>query len=164
MAASLISAAGFPYLEKIGVLPHLGFAQTTILQVGFTTICWLIAAFLAPQTDRAKLIEFYRKVHPAGPGWTDVRKEAGVTLDEAALHGDHMGKATLGWISGCVVIWSSLFAIGNFLYGRIQPAVILTVVFVVSGVVLLWVVNHLWDKDGSSATPALPNKNPHEAT
>ena len=164
MAASLISAAGFPYLEKIGVLPHLGFAQTTILQVGFTTICWLIAAFLAPQTERAKLIEFYRKVHPAGPGWTDVRKEAGVTLAEAALHGDHMGKATLGWVSGCVVIWSSLFAIGNFLYGRIQPAVILTVVFVVSGVVLLWVVNHLWDKDGSSATPALPNKNPHEAT
>jgi len=164
MAASLISAAGFPYLEKIGVLPHLGFAQTTILQVGFTTICWLIAAFLAPQTERAKLIEFYRKVHPAGPGWTDVRKEAGVTLAEAALHGDHMGKATLGWVSGCVVIWSSLFAIGNFLYGRIQPAVILTVVFVVSGVVLLWVVNHLWDKDGSSATPALPNKNPYEAT
>ena len=164
MAASLISAAGFPYLEKIGVLPHLGFAQTTILQVGFTTICWLIAAFLAPQTERAKLIEFYRKVHPAGPGWTDVRKEAGVTLAEAALHGDHMGKATLGWVSGCVVIWSSLFAIGNFLYGRIQPAVILTVVFVVSGVILLWVVNHLWDKDGRSATPALPNKNPHEAT
>jgi Na+/proline symporter len=164
MAASLISAAGFPYLEKIGVLPHLGFAQTTILQVGFTTICWLIAAFLAPQTERAKLIEFYRKVHPAGPGWTDVRKEAGVTLAEAALHGDHMGKATLGWVSGCVVIWSSLFAIGNFLYGRIQPAVILTVVFVVSGVILLWVVNHLWDKDASSATPALPNKNPHEAT
>jgi solute:Na+ symporter, SSS family len=164
MAASLISAAGFPYLEKIGVLPHLGFAQTTILQVGFTTICWLIAAFLGPQTERAKLIEFYRKVHPAGPGWTDVRKEAGVTLAEAALHGDHMGKATLGWVSGCVVIWSSLFAIGNFLYGRIQPAVILTVVFVVSGVILLWVVNHLWDKDGSSATPALPNKNPHEAT
>ena len=151
MAASLISAAGFPYLEKVGVLPHLGFAQTTILQVGFTTICWLIAAFVAPQTERAKLIEFYKKVHPAGPGWTDVRKEAGVTVDEATLHGDHMGKATLGWISGCAVIWSSLFAIGNFLYGRMQPALILTGVFVISGVILLWVVNHLWDKNGAGA-------------
>jgi Na+/proline symporter len=164
MAASLISAAGFPYLEKVGVLPHLGFAQTTILQVGFTTICWLIAAFVAPQTERAKLIEFYKKVHPAGPGWTKVRKEAGVTVADAALHGDHMGKATLGWVSGCTVIWSSLFAIGNFLYGRTQPAVILTCVFVVSGVVLLWVVNHLWDKNSSNATPALSNKNPNKAT
>ncbi len=26
------------------------------------------------------------------------------------------------WVSGCVVIWSSLFAIGNFLYGRLQAA------------------------------------------
>jgi SSS family solute:Na+ symporter len=120
-----------------------------------------LAAFLAPQTERGKLIEFYKKVHPAGPGWTRVRKEAGVTLDEAALHGDHMGKATMGWISGCVVIWSSLFAIGNFLYGRTQPALILTGVFVVSGVTLLWVVNHLWDKSGSSATPALLNENSH---
>jgi hypothetical protein len=159
MAASLLSAAGFPYLEKVGVLPHLGFAKITILQVGFTTICWLIAAFVAPQTERAKLIAFYKKVHPAGPGWTKVRKEAGVTVTDAALHGDHMGKATLGWVSGCTVIWSSLFAIGNFLYGRTQSAMILTAVFVVSGGVLLWVVNHLWDKDGSSASPALPDTN-----
>ena len=62
-----------------------------------------------------------------------------------------MGKATLGWVSGCAVIWSSLFAIGNFLYGRTQPAVILTGVFVVSGMILLWVVNRLWDKNGAGA-------------
>jgi hypothetical protein len=84
-----------------------------------------------------------------------VRKEAGVTEAEATLHGDHMGKATLGWVSGCTVIWSSLFAIGNFLYGRMQPALILTGVFVVSGVVLLWVVNHLWDKKNGDASPAV---------
>ena len=33
-------------------------------------------------------------------------------------YSDDMGKATLGWIAGCLTIWSSLFAIGNFLYGR----------------------------------------------
>ena len=71
--------------------------------------------------------------------------EAGVTESDAALHGDHMGMATVGWVSGCVVIWSSLFAIGKFLYGQTQAAWILTGVFVVSGAVLLYVVNHLWD-------------------
>jgi hypothetical protein len=75
-----------------------------------------------------------------------------------------MGKATLGWVSGCIVIWSSLFAIGNFLYGRTQSAMILTGVFVVSGAVLLWVVNHLWDKNTGDASPALSNKNPNKAT
>lgn len=145
MAASLVSAAGFPYLEKLGVLPPLGFAQTTLLQVGFTTVCWLIAAYVAPQTERAKLVEFYNKVHPAGPGWTKVRQEAGVTAETAALRGDHMGMAALGWVSGCFVIWSSLFAIGNFLYGRTQAALLLAGVFVVSGIALLYVINHLWD-------------------
>jgi hypothetical protein len=47
-----------------------------------------------------------------------------------------------------VVIWSSLFSIGNFLYGRTETATILAAVFVVSGSVLLYVVNHLWDKKG----------------
>lgn len=145
MVASLASAAGFPVLEKAGLLPHLGFALSTIMQVGFTTVCWVAIAFLAPQTDRAKLVEFYRKVHPAGAGWSKIRQEAGITEAEAALHGDHMGMATLGWVSGCVVIWSSLFAIGNFLYGRISLALVLTLVFIVGGMTLLYVVRHLWD-------------------
>jgi hypothetical protein len=67
----------------------------------------------------------------------------------AALHSDHMGMATLGWIAGCLTIWSSLFAIGNFLYGRTHNALILTSVFVVSGLTLIYVVNKLWDKENS---------------
>jgi uncharacterized sodium:solute symporter family permease YidK len=144
MAASLLSAAGIPYLTKLGVLPSLGFAQTTILQVGFTTICWLVAAFVAPQTAPAKLVEFYKRVHPAGPGWEKVRQEANVTAAEVTLHGDHMGWATVGWVSGCIVIWSSLFCIGNFLYGRLNLALVLLATFIGSGLVLLYVIRSLW--------------------
>ena len=114
--------------------------------VAFTTVAWLITAFLAEPTSRDRLVSFYRKVHPAGPGWTTIRLEAGITEDQAALQGDHMGMATLGWISGCLTIWSSLFAIGNFLYGRSSLALGLMAVFVVSGGTLLWVVRHLWDR------------------
>ena len=53
-----------------------------------------------------------------------------------------MGMATLGWVSGCLTIWSSLFAIGNFLYGRTGLALTLTAIFVVSGAALLYVINH----------------------
>jgi Na+/proline symporter len=58
-----------------------------------------------------------------------------------------MGVATLGWVSGCLVIWSSLLSIGNLLYGRMQPAFILLGVFAVSGLALLYVINHLWDSE-----------------
>ena len=76
-----------------------------------------------------------------------MRRDAGVSDAEAALYSDAMGKATVGWISGCLTIWSSLFAIGNFLYGRTGAALTLTAVFVVSGVVLLYVTNTLWDRE-----------------
>jgi hypothetical protein len=69
-----------------------------------------------------------------------------VTEAEGALHSDRIGQATLGWVAGCLTIWSSLFAIGNFLYGRLQLAFVLTAVFVVSGLVLISVINRLWDR------------------
>ena len=124
----------------------LPFAQTVFISVGFTTVCWLVTAFLSPPTSRETLVAFYKKVHPSGPGWDAIRRAAGVSEADAARHSDHMGMATLGWISGCAVIWSSLFAIGNFLYGRMTLALTLTAVFVVSGIVLIYVVNRLWDK------------------
>jgi hypothetical protein len=66
-----------------------------------------------------------------------------------------MGKAALGWVAGCLTIWSSLFTIGNFLYGRTQLAWTLTAVFVVSGLVLLVVVNTLWDRKPARVEPAV---------
>src|SRR5689334_12336220 len=131
-----VSVAVFA-LRKAGL--DLPFAPTVLVTVALTTVCWLIAAYAGPATSRERLIAFYRKTHPAGPGWRQVREEAGVSEAEAALHGDHMGRATLGWVSGCAMIWSSLFAIGNYLYGRTQAAVLLTALFVVSAAVLIWV-------------------------
>ena len=152
MVASLLSAVGLLYINPVFKL-HLDFAQKTLLQVTFTTVCWLISAFFAPQTERAKLIEFYKRVHPAGPGWAKVRAEANVTSAEVALHGDHMGLATLGWVSGCAVIWSSLFCIGNFLYGRVNLAFLLLSVFIVSGLALLYVIRSLWSNGSQPKNP-----------
>jgi solute:Na+ symporter, SSS family len=144
MISSFVISVVFIVMKKTG--HPLPFAQTVIGSVAFTTLCWMITAFVSQPTSREKLVAFYKKVHPAGPGWTKIREAAGVSEAEAAQHGDHMGMATLGWVSGCAVIWSSLFAIGNFLYGRMSLACILTAIFVVSGLVLLYVINHLWDK------------------
>jgi hypothetical protein len=154
MASSLLVTLLFFVLGKMG--HHYPFAPTLLIEVAFTTICWLVTAFVSPGTTDEQLIAFYKKVHPAGPGWTKVRLMAGVSEANAALHGDHMGMATVGWISGCVTIWSSLFAIGNFLYGRMTSAFELTAIFIVSGLTLLWVINHLWDKTPVTENVAEP--------
>ena len=148
MASSFAISVAFFLMRKSG--HPLPFAESVLYSVAFTTICWLVAAFVTPPSPREHLIAFYKKVHPAGPGWDRIRREAGVSLSEAVLHGDHMGKAALGWISGCLTIWSSLFAIGNFLYGRLQTALLLSGIFAASGLVLLWVINGLWDKGGGA--------------
>jgi len=151
MLMSLVTSLAVPLL-----MPDTGFATRTIVQVTITTLAWLITAYVGPETDRATLISFYRKVKPVGPGWTDIRAEAGVTDAEVAQE-NRIGSALLGWISGCVVIWSSLFAIGNFLYSsgdptRLKMAWILTAVFAVSGYVLLKVTQQLWaDSTASQA-------------
>ncbi len=144
MASSFLVTVIFFIMKKNG--HALPFAQSVLYSVAFTTVCWVLTAFASSPTSRDRLIAFYKKVHPSGPGWTKIRLEAGVSEDEASRHGDHMGMATAGWVSGCLVIWSSLFAIGNFLYGRMQLAWTLTAVFVVSGIVLIYVINHLWDR------------------
>ena len=154
MASSFTISVVFFTMKKAG--HAMPFAQTVLLSVAFTTVCWVVTAFVSAPTSRERLIAFYRKVYPAGPGWRKIREEAGVSESEAALHGDNMGQATLGWIAGCLTIWSSLFAIGNFLYGRTPTALLLTAVFVASGSVLLYVVNRLWDKNGAVTVERAP--------
>jgi SSS family solute:Na+ symporter len=149
MVSSFSITVAFFLMRKAG--HPLPFAHAVIYSVAFTTIAWLITAFAGAQTSRERLIEFYRKVHPAGPGWTPIRIAAGVSQSAAAAESDHLGKAALGWISGCLTIWSALFATGEFLYGRMPQALVLSATFVVSGTVLIYVMNTLWPSNRASS-------------
>ena len=120
-----------------------------------TTICWVLAAYLAPATSRETLIEFYRKVRPAGPGWNRIRAEAGLTPEELRQKGESIPLALLGWVAGSVAIWSSLFTVGNFLYGRQSTGMMLLGVFLVSTLVLIRVVNRLWADRADSEPSAV---------
>jgi hypothetical protein len=101
---------------------------------------------LGPETDHGTLVEFYRKVRPFGPGWRKIQVEAGVSDAEAAEHVKHenIPLSLLGWMAGCAAIWSSLFTVGNFLYGRTGYALGLLGVFAVSTAALVWVIKRLW--------------------
>jgi len=131
-------------LHKNGIA--WGTHKELLITVVLTTICWVATAYLGPQTEWSTLITFYKKVHPFGPGWDEVRRRAGIQENsaEAAAHGENVPAALLGWLSGSVMIWASLFTVGNFLYGRMEYALGLLAVFVISGFVLLRVINRIW--------------------
>ncbi len=125
-------------LSKNGVVVET--AAGLGITIAVTTVCWITTAFVGPATDEATLVGFYRKVRPAGPGWAPVAAKAGVSADAS----DNLPMAMVGWLAGCVMIWSALFTVGNFLYGRTGYAFGLLVLFLVSGGIVVGVVRRLW--------------------
>jgi Na+/proline symporter len=119
---------------------EIGTAQGLIITIAVTSVCWIVTAFVGPQTDPAVLVNFYRKVHPMGPGWKPVQAMAG----PVGAPPDNFPLSLIGWLSGCIMIWSALFTVGNFLYGRTEYALGLLVVFAISAAVVAAVVRRLW--------------------
>jgi len=156
MVSSFLISLGFLVLAKNGhpVSSHVALVVT----VAFTTVCWVATAYLGPVTDRKVLLDFYEKARPFGPGWTKVRKDAGLAADWAGARavGDNIPLALLGWVAGCTMIWSGLFTVGNVLYGRWNFALLLFVTFAVSGAVIIQIVRKLWSggKAEADATAA----------
>jgi Na+/proline symporter len=128
-----------------------------LVTVAVTTACWLLAAYVAPQTDTKVLQEFYRKVRPVGPGWARVRAEVGPPAPDAEAERENIPMALLGWVAGCTAIWSSLFAVGNYLYGRIGYALALTAIFAVSGLIVIRIVKTLWQGAPERSQLPIPN-------
>src|SRR5512136_1524963 len=144
MASSFAISIAFLVMRKGGVV--FSTYQQLAITIAFTSVCWISTAYLGPETDHKTLIDFYRKVRPFGPGWRKIQIEAGVSDAEAAEHLKHenIPLSLIGWMAGCAAIWSSLFTVGNFLYGRMGYAFGLFGVFVVSTVILVWAVRRVW--------------------
>lgn len=144
MLASFTVSVILLILARRGVV--ISTDQQLIVTVALTTVCWLITAYMGPQTDPETLAAFYRKVRPFGPGWKRVRIQAGVPEEEAAAWArtDNIPLALLGWVSGSILIWSALFTVGNFLYQRWGYTAALLSVSILSGLALVSVVRRLW--------------------
>jgi Na+/proline symporter len=137
MAASFIVAVGFFIAKKQGVMipDHISLIWTVVT----TTIVWVMVTFLAKPTDEATLVKFVQLVKPAGPGWRHIRAVAQVGASP-----DSLPMALLGWVLGCVFVYSALFGAGSFLYGRTPQGVAFLVCFVISGAGLVRLLPAMW--------------------
>jgi len=144
MASSFGISILFLILKKMGTAP--GTYQVMLITIAVTTVLWIATAYWGPQTDEAALLNFYRKVRPPGPGWKHIQAIAGISAAQAESDREawNFPMSLLGWFTGCITIWSALFTVGNLLYGRMEYFWAMLAVFVVSGSLLIRVVNRLW--------------------
>jgi SSS family solute:Na+ symporter len=144
MLSSFLISLVFFILKRQGVIVSTD--KQLLFTIAVTTVCWIATAYLGPQTDKQVLIDFYKKVQPFGPGWKKVQLDAGISDAEVASWHvtDNVPLAMAGWVAGTALIWSALFTVGNFLYGRWNYAFALLGVSLVTGYALIRFVQRLW--------------------
>ncbi len=112
--------------------------------VFITTGLWLLVTFMTPSEDSEVLRSFYKKTQPGGPGWSKVIKEAkaeSVDLIDGE-QGWSVPSGIIAMLLGCLMIYSTMFATGYYIYGDYQLAFPLTGLVVVSAYFLV----KMWKK------------------
>ena len=130
MSAALIVSLGLTWLGVFEAGTPLGFAQTILTTVAITTAVWVAATYATAPEPASVLQSFYNRVRPAGPGWHVV---AARTETPAA---ERLAPNFLNWILGIVVVYGTLFAIGDLLFGAWLRGVVLAAVAVLGGIAL----------------------------
>jgi Na+/proline symporter len=126
VSAMAVAAAVSLYLQIVlewdGDRPR-DFAYIMIVTVAATTVAWLAVTWMTPPEPDATLQNFYRRVRPHGSGWGPVRRAAGVSLAEGSL-----GRDLFNAFLGCVLVYASLFGVGEILLRSVALGVTLLVI------------------------------------
>ncbi len=93
-----------------------------LLAVFATTVTWIITAYVTRPETTETLRSFYRLTRPGGPGWKKVVQEAiddndPVDLKDRGRAWEMPIQILLVFI-GIIVIYSSLFSIGSFIFEK----------------------------------------------
>jgi solute:Na+ symporter, SSS family len=101
--------------------------------VGITTFTWvMVTLFTKPEKDEI-LLSFYRKVRPAAFGWKAL-------LDRYPNEKQTVGQLPMEiglMLTGSIMVYAALFAVGFWIYAMTLYAIIATVVALVGGVIII---------------------------
>ncbi|MCG8410017.1 MAG: Na+:solute symporter [Bacteroidales bacterium] len=112
-----------------------GFTMKLLIAVTTTSVVWIVTTLLTKPEDKTVLRNFYKLTRPGGPGWKRVVNEA--KADNEIINKEDIGKSwempiqILLVFIGCIIIYSSLFAIGNFVYGKTLYGFILLTIAII---------------------------------
>jgi solute:Na+ symporter, SSS family len=133
MIAALVVSIALQWSGTFDAGTPAGFARTILTTVAITTAAWLAATFATSPENDATLVSFYKRVRPGGPGWARVAALAGV---DRASQAESLAPAFVNWLLGIAVVYSTLFALGQILFGFVGSGLTLGAIALVCGVVL----------------------------
>lgn len=102
-------------LILIITLPEKKFPWTMIYTVPISLTVWLTVTLLTRPTAEQKLIEFYKRVHPGGPGWKRIAEKITIDYSDTSLF---TKKNVVSAISAIIAVYSALIGIGNLIIGH----------------------------------------------
>ena len=132
ICAAVVSIFLQSVLKWDSALPR-DFAYLMLVTVGITTLVWIVVTMMTQPEPKEKLIGFYRRVMPEGPGWTGIAAEAG--LSEAHAKG-RLSLQFANWILGCALIYGSLFGIGKLIFKEWGAGLLYLLVAIVAGALI----------------------------
>lgn len=143
-AWSEISAMIAPFLAfgYIKFFTKIQFPQSLFFIVAFTTFVWLLLTFLTKPVEKEHLLNFYRRVHPGGIGWRKISSSLPDTKGDSGYTG-----LFISWISGVILVYSSLFGIGKIVLGEYFPGFIYILTAMGAGSIIIYVFSKIgWEK------------------
>ena len=109
-----------------------GFAISLVITTAITTVVWLVVTFATSPEPRETLHRFYDKVRPAGRGWSAVATELNIVPPRGEI-----ARSTVCWILGVVLVYSLMFAVGAWLFGKDRSLIIFGTTTIVSTILLI---------------------------
>ncbi len=146
MISSGIVSLSFTYYEKslFGAENMFPSWSKFPLIVLITSIIWIVVTYLTSPEKQEVLEHFYTKIQPNQLGWKPVIAKASAngndiidkTIDSSLTYG------IIAMLVSTILVYSILFAIGNYIYGVTNLALIIGGV----ALVCLFILIKLWDK------------------
>ena len=96
------------------IYPETPYVVKLLSIISVSTVAWVGVTFITSPVSNDKLIEFVRRVRPAGPGWARIRRLAG---DDPKLRGDSLSGAFVEWGLASVLVGSLTVGIGKVILG-----------------------------------------------
>ena len=145
MFSSLAIAIYLTFIhDSLEFLPMVAW-QKTITGAVLTTIVWVLATYFTPQTRMDTLIAFCTKIKPGGPGWKYVHDQMQAQGIESASEAKSwkVPMEILAAAIGCFTVFSTLFGVGYWIYGRFTWAVALSAIAIIGAILLFRIWSNL---------------------
>jgi solute:Na+ symporter, SSS family len=149
MVASLVISTALQWVGGFDSNDPTDFAWLMLLTVGLSTAVWVATTYLTAPVPDAKLIAFYHRVRPGGPGWRRIAVAAGYgpeKMDGGVLNWTN-------WIAGVVAVYACLFGSGRIIFGDVLEGVLLLGLALAA---FLWISQTLRRADAMGRVPVVP--------